>query len=232
MSSIDIVFTVSRSCSSSGRTMSLPVCVYVSSIRYRVRFTSSRATSGYSGTFTIDGNGCRFHSESTLYRCRAISSRNSRQKSNDHISGMLACAASAVVGIARRASVQRSIELDSAPLNARRVIGVRQRRRPFPTSLPRPDPFRHTSRLPHLRPKLRCPLAGSPDRIRLRLAVASDPRPSEPRAALLPVTGPDAITRQGSNPPFRSDPVRTLALRTAARTISSAANATWGMVRS
>ena len=40
-----------------------------------LRQTSVSATSGYSGTFTMEGKGCMFQSVSTLKRRRAISSR-------------------------------------------------------------------------------------------------------------------------------------------------------------
>jgi len=92
LSSMDILRTTSTRSISMGRNMSFPLIVYVSSKGTRVRRTSCNATSGYSGTRTRDGNGCRFQSERTLKRLRAIVSRNSCQKSRLHISGMLACA--------------------------------------------------------------------------------------------------------------------------------------------
>jgi hypothetical protein len=94
-SSMVIFFTTSWSASISGLTKPFPEKLKLSSSFIFVRQTSSKATSGNSGTFTIEGNGWSDQGESTLKRFRAMESRNSVQKALFHISGMFYCAASA-----------------------------------------------------------------------------------------------------------------------------------------
>ncbi len=150
-SSMVICFTTSWSASISGRTMSLPRKLKVSSSLTgcaRHRPARPRETPAPSPAKGRDG-GSRARA-----RCSGgapSSSRNSRQKSMLHISGMFACAASRAVGVARRAQIERDVELDAALRDVRRVVGSPSASRACPCESPPRRPARHTWRRQHPR---------------------------------------------------------------------------------